>query len=357
MIVPLPTNIDPSGQAQTFDGLAGRALLCGDTKLAREYHNKAARIYERQVLNLRKRSDKDALRYQAAMQYYLGGHYEKAQHLCRRIQADMLPTRFQGNYPNFLKQVHERAKPDYAQKTREQLIRHLQKLEYQQALDLLKEHQYVIENEADLASLRGYCCERLREYAVAAIFFADALQKSPEKPRGVLLYTAGPVGLIGKINVSEVWDYAQHLLNKLPHSLTYLAAAIVRFNQAVQIEGTARSRPLYEEQLQLFQEAEKRFSELPESVQRDLASRELMLRGFAEAVIACQNMGNVKEAQAILDRAIAFAPNNSFLRTLEHTVKGPHPDAEKASRTVIEFGNKITNKLAQSHSVFDQLAA
>lgn len=357
MSVPLPTNIDPSGQAQTFDGLAGRALLCGDTKLAREYHDKAARIYERQVHNLRKRSDKDALRYQAAMQYYLGGFYDKALKLCRKIQADMLPNRFRDSYPNFVKAVNERAKPDYAQKVRGQLIRNLQNLEYQQGLDLLKEHQYVIENEADLASLRGYCCERLGEYRVAAIFFADALRKSPEKPGGVLLYTAGPVGLIGKNNVNEVWDYAQQLVNNLPHSLTYLSAAIVRFNQAVQIEEAARNRPLYEEQLQLFQEAEKRFSELPESIQRDLASRELMLRGFAEAVIACQNMGKVKEAQIILERAIAFAPNNSLLRSLESTMKGPHPDTEKASQTVIEFGKRITNDLPQWHSVFAQLAA
>lgn len=351
MIVPIPTNIDPHGEAQYFAGMAGRAILFGDTRQARELHEKAGRVYEADVLNRRKRSDKDALRYLAATQYYHGGLYDKALQLCRKIQANLLPNRYRKNYAEFLKAVHERAEQKYVEKMREQVKQHLRKGEYQQGLDLLKEHQY-IEDEADLAFIRGHCCEQLGKYEVAAIFFADFVRKSPENLGLVLLSTTGPLGLIANNNINEVWIYTQALLDKLSHPLTYLTASVVRYMQALRTAEDTAKHVFFEEQLRLFQEAEQRFSQLPTGGQRDALWRELMRLGFAQAIIAYRNIGQMANGEATLDRALVFAPDDPFLRTLESTLRGPDADADKAFRAVIEFGDAVTNKLSKSKSRF-----
>lgn len=357
MIVPLPTDIDPSGEAQTFAGLASRALIEGETHLAREYHDRAGRVYERQVLNLRKRSDKDALRYLAATQYYLGGFYEKAQHLCRKIQADMLPNRFRGNYPDFVKAVSERAKPDYAQKIRERLGLHLQHQEYQQALELLKEHQYVIEDEANLAELRGFCCERMGNYQGAAIFSSDAVRKTPNDTELIFMSTMAPLSLSANNKLNDAWEYVEQLLICLPHALTYLAASAVRFKQAVFANNKVEKDGFHLEQIQLFSEAEKRFLQLPLSQQQEADYRELMTVSFTEAVIAYVNIGQESVAQTVLDRAARFAPEDPFLRTLATDLKAIQPQSAIAYQAVLEREKQFTLKHPQEERVLAQLAA
>src|SRR5262249_51582156 len=129
------------------------ALGVGDTALARKKHAEAGAILERDM-KAHRGSDKQLLRFLAATQYYKGGDYQKAKELANKIDARALPKHVRGLLPQFLNDVKFRASPNYEIGVRKTLLALWLQNEHEKALDVLKEHPYVIPPDR-LAFLRA----------------------------------------------------------------------------------------------------------------------------------------------------------------------------------------------------------
>ena len=128
---------------------------------------------EKSIANVRKQSEKHFLRFLAASQYYHGGHYEKALALGRKIEARFLSGSACLLFPQFMKDATARAKPDYVTKTRRTVARLWMRGEYQAIIETFQQHPYVLP-APELAATRALCCEQLKDYRTAALFFGDA---------------------------------------------------------------------------------------------------------------------------------------------------------------------------------------
>jgi tetratricopeptide (TPR) repeat protein len=357
MMFTTSTPFDTKGEAAKLSSQAEKARMFGNMREASELHARAGKVLEADVVNKIKRADKDVIRFLAATQYYLGGHYAKAEEVCRKIQGNKLHERERSLYPTFLKAVHERAKPDYVRRIRKQIECNHENGNYEQILDLLKEHLYVIPDDGMLAAVRGFCCERLKKYDIAALFFSDALRKSPDNDNLVVYSATAPLQLVPEKHLADAWAFANDLLAKIPHPLTYLAASIIRFYQAVETADAVSRRRFYEEQAQLFGKAESRLHELPSSLRRQASYRELLLQCYAAAMKAYVALGQVAAAKDALERATAFAPDDSFFHELAENMKSPNPETAEHFRTMIEDNDRVARTIARLPSLFEQLAA
>ena len=342
MLTTLTTPFDLTGQASKWSAQAERARMAGDMREASELHAKAGKLFEDEAAKTSNPTQQTVSRFLAATQYYLGGLYADAARLCRprKIKPERLPENIQAIYRKFEHDAHERAKPEYKQTIRDRILQHRQKGEYQQILDLLKDHQHVYENDGILASIRGNCCERIGDFGAAAVFFSDAIRKDPENHEMVLYCAAAPLRLIDQKKIDEAWTYSQELLEHGQHPVTLLAASIVRHIQAVRVKDEATRGSIREEQLKLFQEAEDGFQRMAPAARNSEAHRTLFGIGYIMAAIGWRELGDRKLANDTLDRAVALIPNAPLLRVLRGGMRFPDPSAAEDFRTAIKLGDQ-----------------
>ena len=286
-----------------------------------------------------KQRDKVLIWFLAATQYYLGGHYNQAAELCRKIEARLLPERVHDIYRNFLKDVRERSKPDYVERMCARIPYLWSHGEYQQIIDMLKDHHYVLP-ESDLALARGVCCAKKGDYLAAAVFCADVPQKRGASTTEILYAAVSPLFIKDDRGLNEAWVYSQCLLKYLQHPMTYFACSLLRSNQAFQTSEEAEKRLLYKEQLHLFQEAESRLAIVPPLTQSQDEYQKLIALALIRAATAASYLEDDGAAMTMLNRAIGLNPSTPVARWLRGSLTFPNPESLDDFRKAIELGAK-----------------
>jgi hypothetical protein len=144
------------------------SLEDGDTIRSAQLFKQAAEMLESSVARLAKPSERDLARFLAATHFYKGGNYLEAARVCARIQERRLPARVRHLYLPFLKDVRERAAPDYPAEYARMLTDYYRRVREgdrdaaQNAIDLLIDHPYLLPRER-MAHLRARSCGVLGE--------------------------------------------------------------------------------------------------------------------------------------------------------------------------------------------------
>jgi tetratricopeptide (TPR) repeat protein len=333
----IPSTVSFPDDAVRWSAEAQYALGRGDTATARSLHEQAGKALEVRVSSARKPADKNVYRFLAASQYYRGGHYQAALEVCRKIQADLLPEEVRHLYEPFWEDVRDRSSPGYETRIRKLLYRHLQKKEYDHALTLLKDHHYLL-NAGDTAFLRAICCEHLRDYHAAALFFADAVKSFPNDP-GMHFYLAAlPLSLNGEGKRAEAWEYVEHLLRAVPHAVVSLTAALVRFGQAADTGSRAEQERLCQDQVSYFEQGRRLFRELPPQLQSDPNLRNYMTLCFEGTALGLQRWGDQNRALELCNEAIRFNPIAPGPRALRGSITYPSVAAIEDCHEAIRLG-------------------
>lgn len=331
--------IDLGGDASRVAAEGKAALSIGETDRARERFQAAGVLLEAKISNLRKSNDKHLIRFLAASQYYHGGHYQKAQDLARKVDAKYLSSEAKPLFVKFFRDVQERSDPAYEKRIHKTLLVLWHNQAFSEILTLLQEHPYVL-GQTDLTFLRAFCFEELRDWRSAAVFFADALNGTPDDPEAVLHPAAYLLSLAGQDRVSEAWEYAQYQLKALPNAVTFMTASMIRFQQANAMKGELEAEGLYREQIQYFEEAWRRYHQLPPKVRDFPLVREYMSLCFEIVIMGLQRTGQSERARQTCEVALSFAPNRAGLRTLRGTVTYPSDQAVEDFREAIRLGHQ-----------------
>jgi tetratricopeptide (TPR) repeat protein len=347
VIAAISVEFDETGQATRWSADAENARLHGNMQEASDLHTKAGELLEGEAAKTRNAANQATIRFLAATQLYLGGHYARAAKALRKIQSRELPDNIRPIYAKFEGDVRERASPDYKQLIRDRLFQHWQRGEYRLILELLQEHYYAVE-EWRLAFFRAQCCEKLGNYKAAAIFAADAIRHSAD-PNLVLTIAVWPLRLCSENKMGDAWEFAQLLLMHARHPLMTVSASLVQDARA-SVAGMQQDRErIRREQLRLAQQAEAEFSMLPAQAQSDRNHREFVVLAIAASATAHRELGNQGLEEAALDRAIEFDPTVPFSRIVRGYLNSPAPDALEDFRKAIELGE-------QDHVPFASLA-
>jgi tetratricopeptide (TPR) repeat protein len=322
--------------AMRSSATAQAALAAGDTPIAAEEFRKAGESLEEHLRNANKLADFSLIRFLAATSYFKGGHYPKAQWLCKQIREFTLPAEVKPLFAQFSRDVKERADPKYGERARKEILRLGQRDEYAKVVEMLQEHPFVL-NQFGLAFIRAICCERLKDYRTAALFWADALKHNSEDP-GVM-FASGLFPLYVALNQGnhhEAWKYVELLLVETPNAMTYLTAASIRFVQAVGANSDEERRRFSEDHNRYFEEGWRRFQRLPERYQNDSDLREMVTLAFYAATSTYQGMEMTKEAREISDIAVKFNPNSPLARTARGIMTYPSKEAVEDFRIAAE---------------------
>jgi tetratricopeptide (TPR) repeat protein len=320
---------------------AEAALRRGDTGEAKALFKQAGEVLEQAVQRTRKQSEKSLHRFLAATQYFKGGHYGKASSLCNKIQVNLLPDSVRELYRPFLKEVRRRAALNYLKELREEFLDYYSNGRYQEVLELLKSHPYAYTPTA-AAFIRAVCCENLKEYRAAALFFADAIRSSPDDVNLVFVSASHTFALIGQRSFGDAQVYLNHQMDLLPNALTYINAAMLRFNQASSgsVENLQRQK-LFEEQVGYFATAWEKFRNLPASYRENRELRDFMILALEGAALAHQRLGQLERALALCAEGIAFAPQSPHLRTIRGIIAYPEAGAVSDFEEAIRLGETL----------------
>jgi tetratricopeptide (TPR) repeat protein len=329
--------LDTSGEATRLTADAQVALNVGDTARAGVRFEEAGKLLERKADSTRKSADKHLLRFLAATQYYKGGHYAKAQKLCRHIQANLLPGEVRPLYTPFLADVRGRAVPEYAARVRTTLLRNWTGKDYGAVLDLFREHPYVLA-PVEMAFIRAVCCERLKDYMAAAAFFARAIEGAQDLPGLVLGAAAFPLTLSGEGRPQEAWQYVECQLKAINHPIIFAVASLVRFHQASVAATQEERRRLSEEQAGLFGEAKARYETLPPDQQKDSDYKDLITLCFGAAAFGLLRLGQQERVREVCDAAVSFNPSSPGVWTVRGMIAYPGASAVEDCQEAVRRG-------------------
>lgn len=324
--------------AMKSSAAAQSALAEGDTQLAGEQYKRSGELFEEQLQNLAKPTGANfnLVRFLAATSYYKGGHYDRAHRLCKLIHEFMLPTEVKPLWPQFRADVKSRVERDYTTGVRNKISLLGQLGEYEKVLEVLQQHPFVYDR-ASMAFLRAICCERLKDYRTAALFWADALKWNSQVPFWLFLSGSFPLYLAHEhSDVSEAWNYVECLLELAPNAMTYLAAASIRFHQGLETESAGEKDRLFRDQLRYFEKGWDLFQTLPREHQAHVDLRETMTLAFYAATSTYQKMDKTIEALALSNQAITFDPMSPLPWTARGLLTYPRPEALQDFRAAIE---------------------
>jgi tetratricopeptide (TPR) repeat protein len=326
MIIPHSQAVDkPSKIAAEGHMALGR----GDIDRARACYLEAGKLFEADIANERKQSEKHLLRFLAASQYYHGGHYDKALALGRKIEARFLDGKARELLPQFMKDATARAKPNYVAKMRQTVAKLWQRAEYQAIIELFQQHRYVLPSP-ELAAMRALCCEQMKQYRAAALFFGDAVRMSSQRPDIVFLAVSYIYFMLFRQNqLTEAKEYLAHLVKEVPHALTFAGASLLRHFEAASPMKTDEQRKLSEEQVRLFEKAFALYNDLPASHREDLNFRNALAETAAAAAVGFVNLGQRNRALEICDWAHALSPDLPAPREIQRLItEGNHDESE-----------------------------
>ncbi len=194
--------IDQEGCATVASAEGQAALDAGDTERAQAKFALAGETLERETRDAMEDATAHLLRFLAATQFYIGGHYQRALELAKNITADLLPATTERLLPKFMEDVEARASRDYIARAQQRLQALWTAQNYSGIIELLQEDPYLIP-PADLAFQRAVCSEMLRKYRPAVLFFADAARRSQNNLAVLAALAPLPVNLLADGKLAE----------------------------------------------------------------------------------------------------------------------------------------------------------
>ncbi len=324
------TLVDRKGIASRLAAEGSFAIGCGYTTLAAEKYAEAGKELERRLAAARKAPDRHLLRFLAATQYYLGGHYQRAFHLSKHIEARFLSPSSRKLLPKFLKDVRERSSPNYKERMRKSLTQLWIAKDYEKVLDVLKDHQFIY-GQGPLAFLRAVTCAELREWKVAAVFYAMAFPGVADGSDLMMMAAGHALIVPSEERVDEAWEYISQLHKLLPNAVTNIVASITCFFRAS--KATEENRLLmHRDQLRYFEEGRRAYQILPVDRQNHPEMRDILSMGFNAALMALIRLGDDAQARVMVEEAIRFEHNDpeTFIQLAEYAFhRGQVSQAER----------------------------
>jgi tetratricopeptide (TPR) repeat protein len=358
MTLPL-TNTNSAATLAAAEGQA--ALGVGDTPLARRKFAEAGGALEREMKIRHGGGEKQLLRFLAATQYYKGGDYKKAQELAEKIDARVLPKNVRALFPQFLKDAHARASPEYARGVRRALYSLWLAQQTPAAIALLQEHPYVVDAPS-LAFMRATLCDRLPDYRAAALFFAAASRYASEveSPEIALISAATPLMLLSQGRVAEARECVEHRLELLPTAVTCVTAILVGYHQLIRVPPEERQK-CSEGLLPFVERAWLAYRNLPGEQQNyaDMRAdmRAYLAFGFEIAAGCWHLLGNTGRGKEAWDRAVQLGTNPATAWAVRAFGGGREtPDGQEIETDYVsERETHFSERFAPERSVREQL--
>jgi tetratricopeptide (TPR) repeat protein len=286
------------------------ALGAGDTARASKLFKQAAEVLEAEIPKLRKQSEKVHHYYLVATQYYNGGMYAKAEVVNRRVQVKLLSGGVRPGFEHFRNEVKDRASPEYRKRIKALIRRAWDGKQFANVLEFFKEHPYVL-TAGVMAFLRACCCEYLKHYRAAALFFNDTLKFNPDKPGMIFRAAAHPLSLMSDDNLDEAWVYVEHQLAVIHHAIPSVCASLLCLHRASRAKTMEEERHWSDEQIRYCSMAWRLFGEMATQHQQNLDMRELMTHCLEAAVFGWLRLHNHEEAVLAANRAVEFNSSSS----------------------------------------------
>jgi tetratricopeptide (TPR) repeat protein len=330
--------IDRDGHSAVAAAEGQAALAAGDTERARDKFAQAGEHLEREMIAAKEGETKHLLRFLAATQFYKGGHYARALELVEKIKEAKLPYRTRRLLPEFLKDVKDRAAPEYETRVRNQLQTLWTAQDYGGIIELLQQHAYAV-LPWDLAFTRAICCETLGKYRAAALFFADAAHRSDNHPQVLAALADRPLRLASEGRLPEAWEYVQAQLELFPNAVSYALASLLSYQQGRQAEGDPRVA-LFGEQARFFERAREEYARLPPEHQAHPTIRAVIGMGYEAAAFALGLSGDMRAAQEMSRAAITFDPSSPSAWTILGTTLSGEIEAAAALKKAVELGDR-----------------
>ncbi len=327
-----PSIIDEGGRSTIASAEAQAAIGVGDTRLARAKYAEAGALLEGECGRARKPEDQHLARFLAATQFYRGSHYLRSLSLAKQIRADYLPKGVASLLPGFLRDVEERASPEYESLIRSRILALWEEDDHAGIIGLLQEHPYVVE-PANMAMLRAACCEWLGNYQAAAMFYSSAAQLGLDDSVVFSALSAWPLHLAGEGKLEEAWEYVQRQLEIVPNVVSKALASILSYHRA-RLTDESVQQELFREQLNYFDKARADYAMLPRH-QGDAGIRDVMILGYEAAAMALLGMGDSEAARKMADEAIAFDESAAGPWLVRGIVSSPDP------RAIVDFEKSI----------------
>lgn len=243
-----------------------------------------------------------------------------------------------------MQDVKDRASSNYQARIEEQLQSLWTAEDYSGILELLQDHPYIVD-PATLAYLRAICCETLGKYRPAALFFADAARQS-EDPKVIAALAPLPLNLAAQGKIEDAWEYACAQVELFPNAVSYAIASYLRYHQARQAEGDAKTA-LFKEQMIYIERAREEYARLPPAQQQHPKIKDAIGLGYEAAAHALYLTGDMQGAKKACDAAINFDPSSPNAWTLRgvlmSSVEGviqPNKEAAAAFKKAIDLGDK-----------------
>ena len=323
--------LDPDGAASRLAAEGNFALGLGDTALAAEKYGRAGRLLLADSRRPQKAAERHLMRFVAATQFYLGGHYGEALKHAKRVDASFLPNFAKPLLVTFLKDAGRRASPSYGRQMLEAVKALWAQRKYEALLDRLKDHPFVYA-PGPLAFLRAVLCEHLGHWRAASEFFAQAVGSIPQASPFAIMAASYAVRLQLAGRLPEAWRYVRELLKALPGAYTLIAASVISFWRAAAVTGDER-RERFQIQVEYFERAWAAYRELTRAERDDPDARLFMSLGFDAALIALVQLGEFERAVAVAGDAIAFKPDSPLPLTTRGFLTYPSPAAVNDFRT------------------------
>jgi tetratricopeptide (TPR) repeat protein len=265
--------------------------------------------------------------------------------LAEEIKAAKLPASTGRLLPKFMQDVKDRASPDYEARIRERVQHLWTARDYAGIIETLRDHPFVLP-PADMAFIRGVCCEELGKYRAAVLFFADAANWSQNNPRVMAALVPLPLNLADQGRLADAWEYAQAQLELWPNVVSYAVASSLCYQRAFQVEGDTRKNNL-REQAQYFDRAREEYARLPAAHRDYPVIREIMGLAYEDEMSALLRAGSTEAAREMCDAAIAFdpaSPNGWTFRGIILSTGAAearlNPEAAAAFKKAVALGDK-----------------
>ena len=329
--------IDPKGNATLLAAEGSYAIGCGYTTVAAQKYAEAGKELERNLAAARKAPDRHLLRFLAASQYYHGGHYQRAFNLSKHIEARFLSPGTRELLPKFLKDVQERSSPNYKERMRKSLSQLWFAKENEKVLNVLKDHQFIYEQEM-LAFIRAVICEELGQWKAAAVFYLMAIHCILDGSFSMLIAVGYALRLHLVNRSEEAWDYINQLQELFPNTVTNTITSIICFLRASKATGEDRSN-LHRDQLRYFEEGWREYQALPADRQNHPEIRETMSSAFNYALLALIRLGDDGHARVMVEQAIRFNPNDPGPFTVRGILNFPAEEAVKDFQKAADLPN------------------
>jgi tetratricopeptide (TPR) repeat protein len=294
---------------------------------------------EAEIPNTRKQSEKALLYFSAATQYYHGGIYGRAEEVSRRVQAKLLPPHTRKVLEDFRRDLKDRAAPEYRLRQQTLIQEAWSGKQYAKMLEIFKNHPYVLP-PWDMAFYRGKCCEQLKNYRAAALFFKDAIQFKPDDLNLVLAAPTYTLSLIAEGKLSEAWEYVQHQLALIPSPVPNINASLIRHDQALKATTGEEMSELSKEQLRYCAKALELFDELPAQEKDRQELRNFMAHCLELAASSRVRLGDKAGAILAATKAVEFSPSFGPIYVMRGLLTFPSEEAMQDFRKAIQLGEQ-----------------